>query len=89
MRLVPGDSNDDEAVMAAIATARSLGTFSVSVSATGVVIRSPRLVDAVGVAMAKEVLQRNLELPGAQPLQATTSLRCLSRSHPVRRAIPS
>ena len=59
---VAGDSNDDEAVAAAIAAARALGVFSVAVSATGVVIRSPRLVDADGSVMAKEVLLANLEL---------------------------
>jgi NAD(P)-dependent dehydrogenase (short-subunit alcohol dehydrogenase family) len=59
---VPGDSNDDDAVATAIATARSLGVFSVAVSATGVVIRSPRLVDADGTPMDKETLLANLEL---------------------------
>ena len=59
---VTGDSNDDEAVGAAIASARSLGVFSIAISATGVVIRSPRLVDAERAPMPKEVLLANLEL---------------------------
>lgn len=59
---VTGDSNDDDAVSAAIDAARSLGVPSIAVSATGVVIRSPRLVDADGNVMPKEVLQANLDL---------------------------
>jgi len=59
---VAGDSNDDDAVAAAITTARSLGVFSIVVSATGVVIRSPRLVSRDGSAMPKETLLANLEL---------------------------
>ncbi len=62
VRAVGGDINDDEAVGAAISAARSLGAFSIAVSATGVVIRSPRLVDADGSPIAKEVLLANLEL---------------------------
>jgi NAD(P)-dependent dehydrogenase (short-subunit alcohol dehydrogenase family) len=61
-RAVVGDSNDDEAVQAAIVAARALGTFSVAVSATGVVIRSPRLVGEDGTPMARQVLQANLDL---------------------------
>lgn len=57
-----GTSNDDVTVHAAIDAARSLGTFSIAVSATGVVIRSPRLVDAEGNVMPTEVLQANLDL---------------------------
>src|SRR5947209_3304484 len=59
---VAGDSNDDDAVTAAIAAARSLGTFSIAVSATGVVIRSPRLVSRDGSMMSRETLLANLEL---------------------------
>jgi NAD(P)-dependent dehydrogenase (short-subunit alcohol dehydrogenase family) len=59
---VPGDSNDDDAVGAAISAARSLGVFSIVVSATGVVIRSGRLAAADGSVLDKAVLQRNLEL---------------------------
>jgi NAD(P)-dependent dehydrogenase (short-subunit alcohol dehydrogenase family) len=59
---VTGDSNDDEAVDAAIAAARALGVFSIAVSATGVVIRSPRLVSSDGSVMPKEVLRANLDL---------------------------
>lgn len=59
---VVGTSNDDDGVHAAIDAARALGTFSIAVSATGVVIRSPRLVDAEGNVMPMEVLQANLDL---------------------------
>jgi NAD(P)-dependent dehydrogenase (short-subunit alcohol dehydrogenase family) len=59
---VAGDSNDDEAVAAAITQARSLGLFSIAISATGVVIRSPRLVDRDRAPMPKDVLLANLEL---------------------------
>src|SRR5436190_4858840 len=59
---VNGESNDDEAVGAAISEARSLGVFSIAISATGVVIRSPRLVDADRSPIPKEVLVANLEL---------------------------
>jgi NAD(P)-dependent dehydrogenase (short-subunit alcohol dehydrogenase family) len=59
---VAGDSNDDEAVATAISAARSSGVFSIAVSATGVVIRSPRLVSADGSVMPKETLLANLEL---------------------------
>jgi|SRR5436190_3988697 len=59
---VNGESNDDEAVGAAISEARSLGVFSIAISATGVVIRSPRLVDAERSPIPKEVLVANLEL---------------------------
>jgi NAD(P)-dependent dehydrogenase (short-subunit alcohol dehydrogenase family) len=59
---VAGSSNDDDAVAAAIAKARSLGVFSIAVSATGVIIRSPRLVSPDGSVMPKEILLANLEL---------------------------
>ncbi|WP_426575000.1 SDR family NAD(P)-dependent oxidoreductase [Aquihabitans sp. McL0605] len=59
---VEGDSNDDAAVGRAIAAARSLGTFSIAVSATGVVIPSQRLVDGDGSLLSKEALLANLEL---------------------------
>ncbi len=59
---ITGDSNDDDAVSAAISTAASLGVFSIAISATGVVIRSPRLVDAQGSPIPKDVLLANLEL---------------------------
>lgn len=59
---VAGDSNDDDAVAGAIAAAGTLGVFSIAVSATGVVIRSPRLVDVDGSMMAKETLRANLDL---------------------------
>lgn len=59
---VTGISNDDDTVLAAIDAAQSLGTFSIAVSATGIVIRSPRLVDADGNVMPRDVLQANLDL---------------------------
>jgi NAD(P)-dependent dehydrogenase (short-subunit alcohol dehydrogenase family) len=59
---VTGDSNDDHAVAASISEARSLGVFSIAISATGVVIRSPRLVAPDGTVIPKEVLLANLEL---------------------------
>jgi 3-hydroxyacyl-CoA dehydrogenase / 3-hydroxy-2-methylbutyryl-CoA dehydrogenase len=65
---VAGDSNDDDAVAGAITAARSLGVFSIAVSATGVVIRSPRLVSPDGSVMPKETLLANLELHVVGPL---------------------
>lgn len=59
---VTGDSSDDEAVAAAIAAAQALGTFSIAVSATGVVIPSHRLVGRDGTVLDKEVLLANLDL---------------------------
>ena len=59
---VAGDSNDDDAVASAIAAARALGVFSVAISATGIVIRSPRVVNPDGSVMDKEVLLENLQL---------------------------
>ena len=59
---VAGDSNDDDAVTAAIDRARSLGVPSIAVSATGVVIPSQPLVARDGSVLAKETLLANLEL---------------------------
>jgi NAD(P)-dependent dehydrogenase (short-subunit alcohol dehydrogenase family) len=59
---VTGSSTDDAAVATAISKARALGVFSIAVSATGVVIRSPRLVSPDGAVMPKEVLLANLDL---------------------------
>lgn len=59
---VVGDSNDDAAVDDAIERARGLGTFSVAVSATGVVIPSQPLVARDGSVLSKEVLLANLDL---------------------------
>jgi 3-hydroxyacyl-CoA dehydrogenase / 3-hydroxy-2-methylbutyryl-CoA dehydrogenase len=59
---VNGDSSDDDAVATAIHAARGLGVFSIAVSATGVVIRSPRLVGRDGSPMPKETLLANLDL---------------------------
>jgi len=60
--VVGGDSNDDEAVGRAIDLARTLGTFSVAVSATGVVIRSQPLVSQDGTVLPKATLEANLGL---------------------------
>ena len=57
---VTGDSNDDDAVAAAIEAASRLGAFSVAVSATGVVIPSAPLVGVDGAVLAKEALLANL-----------------------------
>ena len=59
---VAGDSNDDHAVTTAIDRARVLGTPSIAVSATGVVIPSRPLVGRDGSVLAKETLLANLEL---------------------------
>jgi NAD(P)-dependent dehydrogenase (short-subunit alcohol dehydrogenase family) len=59
---VEGDSNDDDAVGHAIDLARTLGTFSIAVSATGVVIPSTRLVGGDGEPLAKAALLANLQL---------------------------
>jgi NAD(P)-dependent dehydrogenase (short-subunit alcohol dehydrogenase family) len=59
---VAGDSNDDAAVAEAIALAHGLGTFSIAVSATGVVIPSQPLVAKDGSVLSKEALLANLEL---------------------------
>ena len=60
--VVGGDSNDDDAVGRAIDLARTLGTFSVAVSATGVVIRSQPLVSRDGTVLPKATLEANLGL---------------------------
>ena len=57
-----GTSNDDDVVSMAISAARSLGVFSIAVSVTGVLIRSPRLVDSDGTAMSRDVLTANLDV---------------------------
>ena len=62
VRTILGTSNDDEVVSNAIASARSLGLFSIAVSATGALIRSPRLVDDDGTPMPRDVLASNLDL---------------------------
>jgi NAD(P)-dependent dehydrogenase (short-subunit alcohol dehydrogenase family) len=59
---VTGDSNDDEIVALAIEHARELGTFSIVVSATGVVIPSQPLLARDGSVLGKDVLMANLEL---------------------------
>lgn len=59
---VVGDSNDDDTMAAAIAAAQARGVFSIAVSATGVVIPSPRLVEPDGTVMPRDVLRANLEL---------------------------
>jgi NAD(P)-dependent dehydrogenase (short-subunit alcohol dehydrogenase family) len=59
---VAGTTSDDDAVAAARTRARELGVFSFAVSATGVVIRSPRLVSRDGSVMPTDILRANLEL---------------------------
>lgn len=59
---VIGDSKDDDAVAAAIAAARELGTFSIALSATSVVIHSQPLVAKDGSVLSRDALQANLDL---------------------------
>ena len=81
--MVVGDSNDDDAVGAAISTAQKLGTYSIASSATGVVIRSPRLVDRDGTPMPKKVLQDNLDLHVLGPFNlARLSAAAFSANEP-------
>lgn len=61
VRSVVGGS-DDHALGEAVALAQELGTFSVAVSTTGVVIRSRRLVDRDGTMLPTDVLRANLDL---------------------------
>ncbi|HSA50551.1 MAG TPA: SDR family NAD(P)-dependent oxidoreductase [Yinghuangia sp.] len=56
-----GDVNNDDDVAAAIAAAQSLGTFSIAVMASGDVPPSPRLVDAEGTPISRELLTGMLE----------------------------
>jgi NAD(P)-dependent dehydrogenase (short-subunit alcohol dehydrogenase family) len=80
---VTGSSVDDAAVAAAIARARSLGVFSIAVSATGVVIRSPRLVSRDGSVMPRDVLLANLELHVLGPFNlARLSAAAFSANEP-------
>jgi NAD(P)-dependent dehydrogenase (short-subunit alcohol dehydrogenase family) len=59
---VAGDSSDDDAVARAIRLAHELGTFSIAVSATGVVIPSQPVVARDGSILSKDVLATNLQL---------------------------
>lgn len=59
---VEGDSTDDQAMGRAIDEARALGTASIAVSATGVVIPSRPLVGRDGSVLPTEVLEANLRL---------------------------
>ncbi len=80
---VAGDSNHDDAVAAAITAAQSLGTFSVCLSATGVVIRSPRLVERDGTVMPKHVLADNLTLHVSGPFNlARLSAAAFAQNEP-------
>lgn len=83
--VVTGISNDDDTVHAAIAAAQELGTFSIAVSATGVVIRSPRLVDDEGNVMPKDVLQANFDLHVMGPFNLALRGRRLRRQRARRR----
>jgi len=64
---VAGHSNDDDVVATAIDHARALGTFSIAVSATGVVIPSKPLLSRDGSVLDKEALMANLELHVSGP----------------------
>jgi 3-hydroxyacyl-CoA dehydrogenase/3-hydroxy-2-methylbutyryl-CoA dehydrogenase len=80
---VIGDSNDDDAVAAAIALAERLGTFSIAVSATGVMIPSTRLVDSDWEPLAKAALLANLELHVVGPFNlARLSAAAFARNAP-------
>jgi NAD(P)-dependent dehydrogenase (short-subunit alcohol dehydrogenase family) len=57
-----GDSNDDDAVEAALERARTVGMPSIAVSATGVVIPSQPMVGRDGSILSKSALLDNLEL---------------------------
>lgn len=62
VRTILGTAEDDQVVLEAITVAQSLGIFSIAVSATGVLIRSPRLVDDEGTPISKDVLKANLDV---------------------------
>jgi NAD(P)-dependent dehydrogenase (short-subunit alcohol dehydrogenase family) len=64
---VAGDCGDDDAVTAAITAAQALGVFSIAVSATGVIISSPRMVTGSGEVISREILRANFELHVAGP----------------------
>lgn len=64
---VRGDSTVDADVEQAIEAARGLGTFSIAVSATGVVIRSQPLVGRDGSMLSMDVLRENFDLHVAGP----------------------
>lgn len=59
---VIGDSANDDAISDAIAAARRLGTFSIAVSATDVVIPSRPLLGRDGATLPVQTLRENLEL---------------------------
>src|SRR4051812_11534446 len=80
---VAGDSNDDTVVESAIAAAQRLGIYSIAISATGVVIPSPRLIEADGSLMSKETLLANLELHLLGPFNlARLSAAVFARNEP-------
>ncbi|MER6810258.1 SDR family NAD(P)-dependent oxidoreductase [Spirillospora sp. NPDC000708] len=79
VRAVNGDSNDDKAVATAISQAQELGAFSIAVSATGVVIPSPRLVNSDGAVMEKETLRANLELHVLGPFNLARLAAAIAR----------
>ena len=80
---VPGSSNDDGAVAAAIARARELGTFSIAVSATGVVTGVKAGSAAVTIAATDgsgitkvitiTVISPTTEAPTTAPTEAPTT----------------
>jgi 3-hydroxyacyl-CoA dehydrogenase / 3-hydroxy-2-methylbutyryl-CoA dehydrogenase len=62
VRTTLGTAEDDQVVLEAITVAQSLGIFSIAISATGVLIRSPRLVDDEGTPISKDILKANLDV---------------------------
>lgn len=65
--VVVGDSGSDEDMAAAITAAQGLGAFSIAVSAAGLVVRSPRVVEADGTVMPRDVLQAFLDMHVTAP----------------------
>ncbi|QFG22886.1 SDR family NAD(P)-dependent oxidoreductase [Actinomadura sp. WMMB 499] len=59
---VPGDTIDDDVVDRAVAAAGELGSLFAAVSATGVVIRAGRTVEADGTLLSKDVMRANFDL---------------------------
>ena len=70
VRTILGTAEEDQVVSEAITVAQSLGIFSIAVSATGVLIRSPRLVDDEGTPISKDILKANLDVHVVGPVQS-------------------
>lgn len=65
--VVVGGSGDDDTVQDAIAAAQRLGVFAIAISAAGLVVRSPRTVEADGTVMPKDVLLQFLDMHVTAP----------------------